>query len=650
MAVKASTDAVEGKPVTFTVRLSAPSEQTVTVQYRAVDGSATSGVDYVATSGTLSFAPRQTAKTVSVSTTDDSQHEYTESLYLDLSNPTNAVFRTKRSGGDKQFVDASILDNDDPPVASFASQASSVQEGSGTHNVTINLSAPTYRTTLTYRVESGTATYGSDYRLGSGTVSVPSGATTATIPITIIDDDVDDSGETIVLKLTTGLWGYRAGYTVGESSTHTVTIQDHVTPATPEVSISAGAGVTEGASATFTLTASPSPAAALTVDVTVTESGGYATAGTRQVTVPTGGTATFTVATVDDGADEPDGSVTATLAAGTGYTVSSSQGTATIAVTDNDDPAPAPLTASFERAPIEHDGKAAFSFLVRFSEALGAEGTAPSAASFTVSGGKVKRVQRIEPEVWRVRVKPASWRDVTVTLAGGRGCGATGAVCASGGRVLSNAASVTVGGPVRIQVKGGKAREGRDAGLDFAVTLNRAASQRVSVDYATADDTATAGADYTATSGTLTFAPGETAKTVTVALLDDAIDEGKEKFKLRLSNPQGAFLRAKHREATGVIVNSDPLPKAYLGYFGRQAASNAIAAVTARFETPRGTGSHFTFAGQRLSGDGAALADTVAGLARAFGAPGRRQCERRRPVRRPAATCGTTPPRRPGAR
>ena len=238
------------------------------------------------------------------------------------------------------------------------------------------------------------ATFGHDYRLGSGSVSVPSGASTATIPVEIVDDDVDDSGETIVLKLTTRFWGYRGGHTVGESSTHTVTIQDHVTPVTPEVSISAGAGVTEGASATFTLTASPAPAAALTVDVTVTESGGYAMAGTRQVTVPTGGTATFTVATVDDVADEPDGSVTATLAAGTGYTVSSSRGTATVAVRDNDDPAPAPLTASFERAPAEHDGKAAFSFLVRISEALGAEGTAPTVASFRVTGGLVTCARR----------------------------------------------------------------------------------------------------------------------------------------------------------------------------------------------------------------------------------------------------------------
>ena len=111
--------------------------------------------------------------------------------------------------------------------------------------------------------------------------------------------------------------------------------------ATTQVSIFAGAGVTEGGNTTFTLTASPAPTAALTVEVTVSQSGDYAASGatgSRSVTFPTGATATFfAVATVDDGTDEPDGSVTAALAAGIGYTVSPSQGAATVAVVDNDD-------------------------------------------------------------------------------------------------------------------------------------------------------------------------------------------------------------------------------------------------------------------------------------------------------------------------
>ena len=71
----------------------------------------------------------------------------------------------------------------------------------------------------------------------------------------------------------------------------------------------------------------------------------------------------------------------------------------------------APLTAAFEGAPAEHDGKAGFWLNARFSEALGTDGKAPVVSSFTVTGGKAKRVERVEAGLWRVRVKPGSWRE-----------------------------------------------------------------------------------------------------------------------------------------------------------------------------------------------------------------------------------------------
>ena len=290
------------------------------------------------------------------------------------------------------------------------------------------------------------------------------------------------------------------------------------------------------------------------------------------------------------------------------------------------EPVTGPLTASFEGVPAEHDGKGAFRFDLRFSEALGDAGVAPVAASFAVRGGAVKRVRPVEAGLWRVRVAPSSWRDLRVTLAGGRDCDEAGAVCAAGGRALAEAVSATVPGPARLQLKGGKAREGKDETLDFAVTLSRAASAAVSVDYATADGTAEAGADYTATSGTLTFAPGETAKTVVVPILDDAVDEGKEKFYLRLTNPQGAYLRKMYREATGVIVNDDPLQKMWLSRFGRTVGSQVTEAVSDRLGSGLAPGAHVTLAGQALdlskADDGKALAEAMTGLARAFGAPG----------------------------
>ena len=110
-------------------------------------------------------------------------------------------------------------------------------------------------------------------------------------------------------------------------------------PVDPEISISSSSDINEGGTVTFTVTATPAPAADLSVSVSVTQSGSYTSqAGARSVTITSTGTASFTVDTLDDSNDEPDGSVTATVNTGTGYTVSSSAGSTTANVADNDDP------------------------------------------------------------------------------------------------------------------------------------------------------------------------------------------------------------------------------------------------------------------------------------------------------------------------
>ena len=155
-----------------------------------------------------------------------------------------------------------------------------------------------------------------------------------------------------------------------------------------------------------------------------------------------------------------------------------------------------------------------------------------------------------------------------------------------------------------LSVADARVTEGGGATLDFTVTLGTAATQVVAVDYTTADGTATAGADYTATSGTLAFAAGETAKTVSVPVLDDAHDEGEETLTLTLSNAAGA--RIADAEATGTIANTDPLQREWLARFGRTVAGQMIEALEGRFAMDPGTRSHLTIAGWRLDFAGAA--------------------------------------------
>ena len=249
----------------------------------------------------------------------------------------------------------------------------------------------------------------------------------------------------------------------------------------------------------------------------------------------------------------------------------------------NNDPDPEDeLTASFEQVPAEHNGKKKFSFLVRLSETVGNFSKSPRESSFDVTRGRVRKVEQADAGLWRVAVKPSSWRNVGVTLAGGRDCDDPGAVCTPDIRALANTVTATIPGPAALKVAGGRAREGRDDAIDFAVTLTRAASGTVTVDYATEDETATAGTDYEATLGTLTFAPGETQKTVQVAILDDLIDEGREVFRLKLSNASGA--RIADGKAAGRIANTDPGQAAWLSRFGRAVAAGVVDALGDRID------------------------------------------------------------------
>ena len=147
--------------------------------------------------------------------------------------------------------------------------------------------------------------------------------------------------------------------------------------------------------------------------------------------------------------------------------------------------------------------------------------------------------------------------------------------------------------------------EAAGATLQFAVRLSGTATQPVTVAWATADGTATAGADYEAGSGTLTFALGERAHTVAVQVLDDVHNEGSETLTVTLSEALGA--RIGDGEATGTIQNTDPLPAAWLARFGRSAAEQVLEAVAQRIAAAPGGAAQASVAGRPLSVDQEAI-------------------------------------------
>ena len=201
----------EGGTGSYTVRLATAPTGPVTVNI--VSGNP----DVTVSSTSLTFNPSgsdlwSTPQTVTVSAAQDP----------DTINDSATLTHTA-SGGGYASVTGSVkvtVNDDDAPAVSFASSTSSIAEGDGTNDVTVNLSlvAPVGGLTLGYRV-TGTATAGSDFTTLSGTLSVAAGARTATIPVVINDDSTPETAETVILTLTGG-----PGYKLGSPSTHTLTI------------------------------------------------------------------------------------------------------------------------------------------------------------------------------------------------------------------------------------------------------------------------------------------------------------------------------------------------------------------------------------------------------------------------------------------
>ena len=150
----------------------------------------------------------------------------------------------------------------------------------------------------------------------------------------------------------------------------------------------------------------------------------------------------------------------------------------------------ASLTASFANMPSEHGGPGEanrFTFDLSFSENLELSyRRLRDHHAFTVDAAKVKKARRKvrgSNQHWTITVEPDGWGDVSLTLPGGRACTASNAICTSDNRQLSNSPSATVRGPASLSVADASANENTDDALEFAVTLDRASTLTVTVDY-----------------------------------------------------------------------------------------------------------------------------------------------------------------------
>ena len=145
LSIADATAVAEGEAAQFVVTLTPASGKQVTVSYATTDGTAKASEDYTAASSTtLTFAPNDTTKTISVATTEDTRNEPTEAFTVTLSSPTNA---TLKSGGTAAM--GTINDDDALPVLSIA-DATAVAEGEAAQFVVTLAPASGKQVTVSY--------------------------------------------------------------------------------------------------------------------------------------------------------------------------------------------------------------------------------------------------------------------------------------------------------------------------------------------------------------------------------------------------------------------------------------------------------------------------------------------------------------------
>ena len=182
----------------FTVALSAASSQTITVNFTTADGTATSGSDYLVSSGTLTFNPGDIAKTVTVVVNGDTLSEPNETFFVRLSNAVNATIL------DGEGVGTITNDNNPPPTISI-NDVSLAEGNSGTTNAifTVTLSPASGQTVaVSYSTANGTAVAGNDYVGTSGILTFNPGDTIRTITVLVNGDTDVEPNETFFVNLT----------------------------------------------------------------------------------------------------------------------------------------------------------------------------------------------------------------------------------------------------------------------------------------------------------------------------------------------------------------------------------------------------------------------------------------------------------------
>jgi Calx-beta domain/PKD domain/RTX calcium-binding nonapeptide repeat (4 copies) len=499
-------------PVTFTVTLSRPSDQTITVDFASVaNGTASEWSDYSPNSGTLTFAPGETSKTVYANMSGDQVVEPDETFSMVLSNPTNATLADDTGLG--------TIVNDDMPWVNIGNvTAYEGKTGSTAFNFSVTLSQPAFTpVSVDYFTQDGTATYGNDYAYTTGNLTFAPGEVSKTITIMVTGDRAIESDENFNVYLWNGVGVNFAGWQ-GIGTIRNDDFNDfNRTPAAygyyAEYFSGSGPTVTSGGTFIDTFAAT-SPQ---------TVAGGPSPSEYRGLfefnldPAVKGGDFAQAALTFNETYYYPGSQPIQVFGYAGDQTITLGDGTAT-----------GVLLATID--PVGSGSRTVF--------------LDPTALASLLSTTSVLGLRFVATPDSQFRVDTTAGHQPTVSIF--RDLAPPPAASVADAQATEGDVLYPNGVPQSVPIP-------------FVVSLSNAANMPVDVGYTVVAGSATAGSDYQTLTGTVHFDPGQTQKTVYVQLIADNRVEGNETLTLHLTGT--SFGTIADADGLGIIVDNDVAPQ-----------------------------------------------------------------------------------------
>lgn len=546
------------------VLLSGKNAAPVTVNWATANGSATAGTDYTASQGSLTFKPNQILKTISIPIIGDSTPTSDITFNVNLSNPTNA---TVANNG----VETIVGNSGENQV--FINDASIVRPAKGYKdlNFKVHLLNPSDGTvSVQYATLPGAGSVG-QYVSVSGTLQFLKGQSTTNLTVPIVGTTFYNPKMTFYVQLSDPVDAQLAD----TQATGTIYSNSSPPAVPPPIASVNSISENEGNSGTtpFTFNVTLSTASKQPVVVYYQTQDGTAISGTDYdggsgaVYFAPGVTSQpVTVDVIGNTNPEPNKTFDLQLTGATNAYLSQNNSTGQATILNDDVPAISIANTQVPAIPVGTTTTATFTVSLNEQtyqpvtvDYATADGTATTAAGdYDPASGVLTFAPGVTSQTVNVTVNGQGNADIGDYFY-------LNLTNASAGSILGTAqATATVVQTPTISVNNVTVDESPSGGNPavFTVSLSNATSLPITVHYVTSDGTATAGTNYTATSGTLTFQPGgATSQNVSVPV--GANIEDGETFFLNLSSPSNAVIATGQGIATlsnpPVINVSDPI-------------------------------------------------------------------------------------------